>query len=82
MKLTELRIGPAKSWDATSPLVARVKLASEDSTVECQLSDESMRKLLDLCAEEVAKNAERNVREFVSAVTAINADRPAVMLGS
>lgn len=82
MKLTELRIGPARSWDSASPLVARVKLESEGSTVECNLSDESVRRILALCADEVAANAERNVREFVAAVTAVNADKAAALIGS
>lgn len=84
MKLTSLTIAPQNSWSKLSPsnpLRAVVKLESEASTVECVLSDESMRLMLDLCANEIAANAEKNVREFVAAVNAIDAGQSAVLIG-
>lgn len=85
MKLTELTIRPNNSWqpvDAKNPLRAVVKLNSDNSTVECVLSDETMRKMLDLCADEIAANAERNMRDFVAAVNAIDSDKSAALIGS
>ena len=84
MKLTSLTIARQNPWVPTSdqnPLRAVVKLEGKESTVECVLSDESMRLMLDLCSAEVVANAERNVREFCAAVTAIDADKSAVMIG-
>ncbi|KZY05234.1 MULTISPECIES: hypothetical protein [unclassified Sulfitobacter] len=85
MKLTELTIRPARSYLALgpdNPLKAVVKLSSEESTVECVLSDETMRRMLDLCAEEIAANAQRNVSEFVAAVTAIEAGNSAALISA
>ena len=83
MKLTSLHIAPTNSWSepsADNPLRAVVKLNSKDSTVECVLSDETMRKMLDLCADEIAQNARKNVEEFVSAVTAIDVGKADLMI--
>ena len=85
MKLTSLTIAPTNSWAGLSeknPLRAVVKLDSENSSVECVLSDETMRRMLELCAQEIAANAEQNVREFVAAVTVIEAGKAAVLIGS
>ena len=74
MKLTSLTIAPQTSYrpvSAENPLRAVVKLDSEKSTVECVLSDESMRKMLDLCAAEIAQQAKAQVEQFAAAVTAI-----------
>ena len=78
MKVTELRIAPLYSWKAAgpdNPLRAVVKLNSKDSTVECVLSESAMYRMLDLCAEEIAENAKRQVDEFAQAVTAITGDK-------
>ncbi|MGB1215064.1 MAG: hypothetical protein ACPG4X_16980 [Pikeienuella sp.] len=85
MKLTSLIISPERSYSAIgedNPLKAVVKLASKNSTVECVLSEETMHRLLDLCAEEIAVNAERRVQEFVSSVTAITGDKSAALIGA
>jgi hypothetical protein len=85
MKLTSLTIAPKRQWsdiNAGNPLIAVVKLQSENSTVECVLSDESMRKMLDLCAAEISAAAERNVRDFVAAVSAIESGKSAAVLPS
>ena len=84
MKLTSLHIAPKNSWSdpgKDNPLRAVVKLNSKDSTVECVLSDETMRKMLDLCADEIAQNARKNVEEFVSAVSAIDVGKAELMIG-
>lgn len=80
MKLTSLVIGPANSYRDLSndnPLRAVVKLNSRESSVECILSDATMKKMMDLCADEIAQNAKRNVDEFVNAVSAIEGDSSA-----
>lgn len=85
MQMTELKIAPTHLYQERgpkNPMRAVVKLADDKSTVECVLSDEAMRKLLDLVAEEVALNAERNVREFVAAVTAIDTEKSTAMIGA
>lgn len=84
MKLTELTIAPQRAWSppsADNPLKAVVKLNSDNSTVECVLSDATMRKLLDLCADEVAANARANVDDFVAAVSAIDEQKSTALLG-
>ena len=83
MKLTSLIIAPTNSYrepSASNPLRAVVKLNSENSTVECVLSDETMRRMLDLCADEIAQNARKNVEEFVSAVSAIDVGKADLMI--
>lgn len=83
MKLTSLIIAPTNSWSepgTDNPLRAVVMLNSKDSTVECVLSDETMRKMLDLCADEIAQNARKNVEEFVSAVSAIDVGKADLMI--
>ena len=83
MKLTELRIAPTRSYDGfgpDNPLKAVVKLATDSSTIECVLSAETMRKMVDLCATEIAENARKNVDEFVSAVTAIEGNKSAALI--
>lgn len=57
-----------------------VKLNSDTSTVEAVLSEETMLKMLDLCAEEIAANAKRNVDAFAAAVTSIEGDKSAALL--
>jgi hypothetical protein len=84
MKLTSLIISPTNSYrgiGADNPLRAVVKLNSKDSTVECVLSDETMRRMIDLCADEIAQNARRNVDEFVNAVSAIDGDKAELLIG-
>ncbi len=84
MKLTSLIISPKDSWaspGAKNPLKAVVKLSSEGSTVECVLSEKSLHKMLDLCAQEIAEQAAARVGEFVAAVTAIEADKSTTMIG-
>ena len=83
MKLTSLHIAPKNGWSepgGDNPLRAVVKLNSNDSTVECVLSDETMRKMLDLCADEIAQNARKNVEEFVRAVSAIDVGKADLMI--
>ncbi|MBK8909159.1 MAG: hypothetical protein IPM60_15120 [Rhodospirillales bacterium] len=85
MKLTALTIGPANRYmpiGRDNPLRAVVTLASGNSTVECVLSDEATRRMLDLCAHEIARAAERQVRDFVAAVTAIDAGAGAALIGA
>ena len=83
MKLTELKIRPTNTWQgigADNPLKAVVKLESDDSTVETVLSHETMMKMLDLVASEIAINAKQNVDRFVEAVCAVEHDGAAVKL--
>ncbi len=83
MKLTSLIIAPTSSWEKLSsrnPMKAVIKLQSEGSTVECVLSDETMRKMLELCADEIAENARKNVEEFVNAVTAIDGGKADLLI--
>lgn len=83
MKLTELNIRPDRNWapvSADNPLRAVVKLNNEKSAVECVLSESTMRRMLDLCAEEIAANAERNMRDFVEAVSALDTEKSRALL--
>ncbi len=83
MKLTSLTISGKHSWERPgrkNPLRAVVKLDTDQSTVECVLSDETMRKMLDLCADEIAQNARRNVDDFVNAVSAIEGDKADLLI--
>lgn len=76
-KLTQLIIGPVTSYlpiSKTNPLIAKIKLESEHSTIETVLSEEVMIKILNLCQEEIVNEAKRNVDEFISTVTAIEPD--------
>jgi len=85
MKLTALTIAPKHSWNpvgAKNPLRAVVKLNNETSSVEVVLSDESMRRMLALVADEIAAAAKANVGDFVAAVAAIDADKASVMIGA
>lgn len=85
MKLTELKIAPSRPYSpvsAANPMKAVVRLEAEQSNVETVLSDETMRKLLELCAAEIAANAERNVREFVAAVNAVETEKGAALIGA
>jgi hypothetical protein len=84
MKLTELTIRPQDSWSPVSdknPLRAVVKIGTDKSVVECVLGDDTMRRLLDLCAMEIARSAERNIRDFVAAVTEIEGAKSAALIG-
>lgn len=83
MKLTELRIAPMQAYQPlgpNNPLKAVVKLNSEKSTVEAVLSEETMLKMLDLCADEIAANAKRNIEEFAAAVTSIEGSKANALL--
>ncbi len=83
MKLTSLIISPKHSWDKPgreNPLRAVVKLNSEQSTIECVLSEETVRKMLDLCADEIASDAKKNVDDFAQAVSAIDVDKSKALL--
>ena len=83
MKLTELNIKPTHTWQdvsAENPLKAVIKLQSDTSTVETVLSYETMMKLLDLVASEIAINAKQNVDRFVKAVCAVEHDSAATTL--
>lgn len=83
MKLTSLTISPSRNWEAPgekNPLKAVVKLATEQSTIECVLSEESMHRMIEVCADEIAKQAQARVGEFVSAVTQIDAGKSDLMI--
>lgn len=84
MKLTELRISVVNQFRAPdpdkNPLRAVVKLNADHSTIECVLSEETMLKMLDLCADEIAANAKRNVDEFVASVTAFEGSKSTALL--
>lgn len=85
MKLTSLTIQPERAYSSLghdNPLKAVVKLESEKSTVECVLSEDVMHKMLDLCADEIARNAADRVNEFRDAVTAIQGEKHTAMIGS
>lgn len=84
MKMTSLVIKPRNTWEPVSrknPLCAVVKLDADTSSVEVVLSDESMRKMLDLCAAEIAEQAKARIAEFHAAVTAIDADKAEMLAG-
>lgn len=83
MKLTSLTIAPTHSWERAgkkNPMKAVVKLESEGSTVECVLSESSMLLMLDLCAQEIADQAEKRVQEFRSAVTEIEGRKSTALI--
>ena len=84
LKVTELKIAPKNSWEVPgikNPLVASIKLRSETSTIECVLSEDAMRRMIDLCADEIAASAEARVREFVQSVNAIEGRKDHALLG-
>ena len=73
-KLTELHIRPETTYlpfGKNNPMIATVKLNSDQSVIETRLSSEVMHKILLLCQEEIINEAKRNMDEFVSTVTAI-----------
>jgi predicted DNA binding protein len=83
MKLISLTIAPRNPWSGVSeknPLRAVVKLNNKESTVECVLSDDAMRRMLDLCADEIAESARKNVDEFVAAVRTIDGDKSDLLI--
>lgn len=84
MKLKELKIAPRNQYcelSSDNPLIAAVKLKTEYTVVECVLSDDVMRKMLDLCAAEIARSAQERVNEFVAAVTTLEGDKAPALLG-
>lgn len=84
MKITELKISPSRTWQPVggdNPLVAVVKLASEKSVIECVLSDDAMRKMVELCADEIASAAKARMDEFAREVLALDAGKSSLMLG-
>lgn len=84
MKLTSLTIAPTMAYRSISegnPLRAVVKLEGDKSTVECVLSNESMMRMLDLCAEEIAAQAKQRVDEFTQAVCSIDGCSASKMIG-
>lgn len=79
MKITELKIAPKSRWASASednPTICTVKLESETATVETVLSEEQVRRVLMLVQDIVAEAAERNVKEFVAAVSQIEGQQP------
>lgn len=85
MKLTALTIAPQRSYSPPSeknPLRAVVKLDSDNTSVEVVLSDDAMRRMLALVADEIAAAAKANVAEFVAAVSAIDADKAGALIGA
>lgn len=79
MKITQLTIGPRNSWDAKSPTICTVKIASEAATVETVLNDDDLNRILDLVQGIVAEAGARNMAAFVDAVRTIDADKPKVL---
>ncbi len=85
MKLTSLTIGPRDSWSdlsETNPLICRVKLQTDYATVETILNPDCSRRILDICAEEVAQGASDRVNEFREHVLAIPAKAAALVDGT
>ncbi len=83
MKLTSLTISGTHSWSPPgekNPLRAVVKLDTDKSTVECVLSEGTMRKMLELCADEIAESARKNVDDFVAAVSAIEVGKADLLI--
>ena len=84
MQMTSLIIAPQQSYRAPAPdnpMRAVVKLASDNSVVECVLSDETMRKLVDLCAAEIARDAAEKLAEFCQQVATLDADAGPALIG-
>lgn len=83
MKLTELKIAPDRSWSPVgqdNPLKAVVKIEDERSAVEVVLSEDTMHKLLDLCAHEIAASAKARMDEFCAHVTAVQSQKGAALI--
>lgn len=83
MKVTSIEIKPTHTWEAVgadNPLRAVVKLSSKSSTVECVLSEESMHRMLEVCADEIAAQAKARIDEFHDAVTAIDTGRSQLLV--
>jgi len=84
MKITSLIIQPTHTWKSESeenPMRAVVKLASEKSVIECVLDDNTMRKMVALCADEIAKSAQARMNEFAASVATMEGDKASLMLG-
>ena len=75
MQMTSLIIAPERSYRSPgpdNPMRAVVKLATDNSVVECVLSEETMRKLVDLCAVEIARDAAKKMIEFCHQVATLD----------
>ena len=85
MKLTKLVIAPRYAYRAIqedNPLQAVVQLDDDKSTVECVLDEDTMIRILDLCAEEIANAAAERVAEFRNTVLAIDHGKVTALLDS
>lgn len=84
MKLTKLTIAPRMPYrdvGTDNPLQAVVKLEDDKSTVECVLNEETMIRVLDLCADEIANAAADRVAEFRNTVLAMEHKPTALISG-
>ena len=80
MKLTELKIAPRHSWSkvsASNPMVCSVKLESEGAIVESAIPPEEVEKIIALVSQIVTKSVAKNVADFISQVTAVEASAAA-----
>ena len=74
MKITELRLAPARSWEAPgleNNMVCTVKLASKDSVVQTVIPQDMMEELIRLVCGIVSKAATNNVADFARTVSQI-----------
>lgn len=84
LKMTSLTIAPRTSWSPVgpeNPLRATVKVQDEKSAIEVVLNDDTMRKMLDLVAIEVAEAAQQRMQEFVQHVTALEGSAGPALIG-
>ena len=82
MQMTSLIIAPEKSYcpvGPDNPMRAVVKLASDKSVVECVLSEETMHRLVSLCAAEIARESATKLAEFCQQVATLDAPGPALL---
>ena len=84
MQMTSLIIAPERSYQPPgpdNPMRAVVKLASDTSVVECVLSEETMRRLVDLCAVEIARESAAKMAEFCQQVATLDAAAGPALIG-
>lgn len=75
MQMTSLIIAPEHSYrdpGPDNPMRCVVKLKSDRTTVECVLSDETMQTMVNLVANEVARNSAANMAEFCQQVATLD----------
>ena len=84
MKMTSLVIKADRSWNpvgSDNPLRAVVQLQDDKSSIEVVLSEDSMRRMIDLCADEIAEQARQRVGEFVQAVNTLENGKSQALIG-